>query len=75
MANKDYTYDQVKNNVAVYVKEASPQFSAGVQTMQQRLKQCGYDIIVDGLYGSGTETVVKSFQTECLLTTALARKH
>jgi hypothetical protein len=53
------------------VKESSPQFSAGVQTMQQRLAQCGYNLGsggADGLFGQTTENVVKSFQTECKLT-------
>jgi DNA-binding LytR/AlgR family response regulator/peptidoglycan hydrolase-like protein with peptidoglycan-binding domain len=69
MANKDYTYSQVKNAASgsgiYYQKETSPQYSSGVETLQSRLPSCGYDIAVDGLFGSGTDTVVKAFQTEC----------
>jgi peptidoglycan hydrolase-like protein with peptidoglycan-binding domain len=71
MANKDYTYAQVKNNQGVYVKESSPQFSAGVKTMQERLAQCGYNLGsggADGLFGQTTENIVKAFQTESKLT-------
>ncbi len=71
MANRDYTYSQVKNAAAgsgiYYQKENSPQYSSGVETMQSRLQSCGYTIAVDGLFGSGTDTVVRAFQKECSL--------
>lgn len=69
MANKDYTYAQVlAGGTGVYYQhETTPIYSAGVKTMQTRLKNMGYQLTEDGLFGDGTLLAVKEFQTECKL--------
>lgn len=69
------TWEQVKNGNGVYKKESSgTAVCDGVKTLQQYLKNIGYgrnncgNIVVDGNFGSVTETAVKYFQTECELT-------
>ena len=69
------TWAQVKAGNAVYKKEStSTAVCDGVKTLQQYLKNIGYgsnncgNIVVDGNFGSVTETAVKYFQTECELT-------
>ena len=69
------TWAEVKNGTGVYKKESSGSaVCAGVKTLQQYLKNIGYgsnnsgNIVVDGNFGSITETAVKYFQAECDLT-------
>lgn len=68
------TWEQVKAGNGVYKKESSSTAVCdGVKTLQQYLKNIGYgsnncgNIVVDGNFGSVTETAVKYFQTECEL--------
>lgn len=68
------TWAQVKAGNGVYKKESSgTAVCDGVKVLQQYLKNIGYgsnncgNIVVDGNFGSITETAVKYFQTECEL--------
>ena len=70
MPNSSYTYAQVLAGTGYYQQESTPAFSSGVQTMQQRLIACGYNLGsagADGKFGSGTNSVVRDFQLECYL--------
>ena len=69
------SWADVKAGNGVYKKESSGSaVCAGVKTLQQYLKNIGYgsnnsgNIVVDGNFGSVTETAVKYFQAECDLT-------
>jgi hypothetical protein len=46
----------------------NPHFDGRVRTFQQRLKDRGWKISVDGLFGPGTTAVVKQFQAQKHLT-------
>lgn len=66
------TWSQVLAGNGVYKKESSSSaVCEGVKTLQTYLKAIGYgannvgNIVVDGNFGSITETAVKYFQTEC----------
>lgn len=65
MSNCDYTYSQVKNGTGTYRYESPTIYSAGVLTLQSRLRDCGYDITADGHFGSGTRLAVRRFQ-QCI---------
>lgn len=69
------TWEQVLAGSAVYKKESSSSaVCEGVKTLQNLLKAIGYgaqnvgNIVVDGNFGSITESAVKHFQKECGLT-------
>jgi N-acetyl-anhydromuramyl-L-alanine amidase AmpD len=47
----------------VWVTTKKPDSGERVKTVQYLLKARGYSVTVDGAFGSGTESVVKSFQT------------
>lgn len=66
------TWTQVLNGKGTYKKESSSSaVCEGVKTLQTYLKAIGYgtnnvgNIVVDGNFGSITETAVKYFQAEC----------
>lgn len=62
MANKDYTYAQVKAGTGTWRYENPAQYAAGVATLQTKLAWCGYNVSADGLFGSGTRLAVRRFQ-------------
>lgn len=49
---------------AFYPTQSKGNKGVDVQALQYLLKQRGFSLTVDGDFGSGTETVVKSFQTQ-----------
>lgn len=67
MSNASYSYSEVKSGTGSYKYESPIVYSAGVLTLQKRLNAIGYNLSEDGKFGSGTQTAVKKFQTECNL--------
>lgn len=71
MANKDYTYAQIKSGIGRWEYEENPQYSAEVGEFQYNLVLLGYkDFIVQirsGLFKEDTREAVIAFQTECQL--------
>ena len=62
--NSRYTYDYVLSSTsAYYARDTKLRFSAGVQTMQTKLRAAGYTCDADGKFGAGTASAVKSFQS------------
>ena len=67
--NSRYTYAQVLNNQGYYMKDDLFRYSAGVQTMQQKLNKVGYWCgTPDGKFGSDTDEGVRHFQRSYELT-------
>ena len=62
--NSRYTYDYVLSSTsAYYARDTKLRFSAGVRTMQTKLRAAGYTCDTDGKFGAGTASAVKSFQS------------
>lgn len=69
--NSRWTYEQVLNGGTgiYYMKDDKLRYSSGVQTMQTKMNRVGYGTgTPDGKFGSGTDTAVKSFQSQNGLT-------
>lgn len=71
MANKDYTYDNIRDGVVVasFKQESGQDASASVKRLQTKLNRCGFDCgTPDGLFGSNTYSAVLLFQQQNALT-------
>lgn len=58
MSNANYSYSQVKGGSGSYKYENPIVYSAGVKTLQSRLKLIGYNVTADGKFGSATKNAV-----------------
>ena len=67
--NSVYTYEQVLAGTGYYMQDSKLRYSDGVKTMQAKLNAAGYNCgTPDGLFGNGTNTAVKNFQSANELT-------
>lgn len=71
MANKDYTYNQVKNGTGKFEYEENAEFYEDIRIMQYRLLLAGYDMYMEnsitGKFDANTRNAVIAFQECCRL--------
>lgn len=71
MANKDYTYTQVKNGIGKFEYEENADFYEDIRVMQHRLLIAGYDMYMlnslTGKFDENTKNAVIAFQKSCQL--------
>ncbi|EOS73913.1 hypothetical protein C819_03470 [Lachnospiraceae bacterium 10-1] len=70
MANKDYTYNQVKAGTGKFEYEENTEFYEDIRLMQHRLSIAGYEMYLQkftGIFDENTRQAVIAFQKSCQL--------